>query len=75
MQKRDAAGIVGASTEQKMVAAIRQLAYVIPGDACVEYFQLSEATCNTSLHRFCQAVVNQFTSEYLRLPTVDEIAE
>jgi hypothetical protein len=74
-QKRDATGLTGASTEQKMVAAIRQLAYGIPADACVEYVRLSETTCNMSLHRFCQAVVGEFETEYLRLPTVDEIAE
>jgi Plant transposon protein len=74
-QRKDAAGVLGARTYQKMGAAVRQLSYGIPADACVEYVRLSESTCNESLHRFCRAVVKEFESEWLRLPTVSEIEE
>ncbi len=48
-QKSNAAGILGATPEQKISVALRMLAYGTPGDAHDEYFRLSETVANDSL--------------------------
>jgi hypothetical protein len=52
IQKRDAAGKLGAFTDQKLVCALRQLAYSVPADAVCEYVLVSESTATDSLHSF-----------------------
>jgi len=66
--KKDALGNVGFSSYQKCIAAIRMLAYGVPGDLIDEYVRMSESTCLASLYRFCKAVVAVFGLEYLREP-------
>lgn len=46
IQKRDALGVLGASSLQKCTAAIRMLAYGTAADACDEYCRLSETVHN-----------------------------
>jgi Plant transposon protein len=41
----------------------------------VEYIRLSETLNNTSLKKFCSAVVTSLNSDYLRLPTFEELTE
>ena len=67
--KTDALGKLGFSSYQKCTAAIRMLAYGIPGDLVDEYVRMSETTCLMSMYKFCQAVIEVFGPEYLRQPT------
>jgi hypothetical protein len=50
LQKNDALGKSGASTDQKMVCALRLLAYSISADAVCEYARVSESTAAESLY-------------------------
>jgi Plant transposon protein len=75
VQKPDVTGLNGASTDQKIVAALRQMSLGVGGDAVVEYVKLSESTCNEALHRFAAATVAAFKPDYLRLPNMDELRE
>ena len=61
------------SPHQKCTAAIRMLAYGIPGDLVEEYVRMSETTCLMSMYKFCQAVIEVFGPEYLRQPTAADI--
>ena len=66
--KMDALGKLGFPSYQKCTAAIRMLAYGIPGDLVDEYVHMSESTCLLSLYSFYRAVVAVFGLEYLRQP-------
>ena len=70
--KYDCTGKVGFSSYQKCTAAIRMLAYGVPGDLVDEYVRMSESTCLEALYRFCRAVVAVFSPEYLREPNVED---
>ncbi|KAM3240034.1 hypothetical protein ACQJBY_053612 [Aegilops geniculata] len=70
--KMDALGKLGFSSYQKCTAAIRMLAYGIPGDLVDEYVRMSETTCLMSMYKFCQAVIEVFGPEYLRQPTATD---
>jgi Plant transposon protein len=66
-------GVRGASTDQKITAALRQLSLGVGADAVVEYVRLSESTISECLKRFCAGVVSEFKREYLRNPNTDEL--
>jgi hypothetical protein len=51
----DAAGVMGASTDQKITAAMRQLAFDCPADAAAELVRVGESLANESLLRYCSA--------------------
>ncbi|XP_073354840.1 uncharacterized protein [Aegilops tauschii subsp. strangulata] len=68
--KTDALGKLGFSSYQKCTAAIRMLAYGIPGDLVDEHVRMSESTCPLSLYNFCKAMVAVYGPEYLRQPNV-----
>jgi hypothetical protein len=55
-QRSDAAGVIGASTDQKITAAMRQLAFGCPADAAAELVRVSESLASKSLLRYCRAV-------------------
>lgn len=74
VQKPDAVGRQGLSAIQKCMAALRQMAYGTPADACDEYVRTAETTALVCLKRFCAAVVNAFGDEYLRAPTSADLA-
>ncbi|XP_073363602.1 uncharacterized protein [Aegilops tauschii subsp. strangulata] len=61
-------GKLGFSSYQKCTAAIRMLAYGIPGNLVDEYVRMSEFTCLLSLYNFCKVVMAVFGPEYLRQP-------
>ena len=70
--KTDALGKLGFSY-QKCTAAIRMLAYGIPGDLVDEYVRMIEPTCLPSLYSFWKTMVAVFGPEYLRQPTAADI--
>jgi Plant transposon protein len=72
IQKRDCCGALGASTDQKMWSAMRQLAYGLPADATVEYGRLADTTNLTCLKMFYKGVVDMFETEWLRLPNMND---
>jgi hypothetical protein len=68
VQRRNAAGVLGLSCLQKVVAAFRMLAYGTPADALDEYIRIGESTALESLRKFVAAVVEIFGPEYMREP-------
>jgi Plant transposon protein len=71
-QKTDACGSLGASTDQKRWSAFRVLSLGIPADAAVEYSSLAESTNAECLKLFARAIVEIFTTEWLRVMTMDD---
>jgi hypothetical protein len=74
VQRRNAAGKLGLSSIQKMTAAIRMLAYGTTADLCDEYVSIGETTAMKCVKKFVKAVVSNFSEEYLRSPTNNDIA-
>ena len=74
MQKRNAAGTLGLSCLQKVVAAFRMIAYGIAADATDDYVRIGESTALESLRRFVITVVQVFGPEYMRLPNEHDTA-
>jgi hypothetical protein len=74
VQRRNAVGRLGLSSFQKMIAAIRMLAYGTTADLCDEYVKIGESTAMECLKKFVKAVVSNFSKEYLRSPTNNDIA-
>ncbi|CAH9104978.1 unnamed protein product [Cuscuta europaea] len=72
-QKVDAVGNIGLSPLQKMVAAIRMLAYGCPANLLDEYVQIGETTAIESLKHFCDAIIGVYEAHYLRNPSMDDI--
>ncbi|XP_021766662.1 putative nuclease HARBI1 [Chenopodium quinoa] len=72
-QRRNADGKLGLSPLQKCTAAIRMLAYGVAADAVDEYLRLGQTTSRQALQHFCQGVISQFESEYLRKPTDEDL--
>lgn len=72
-QRKDAAGKDGIAPLQKVVAAMRMLAYGESGDRQDEYCGLAEKTAIDTRKRFCKAVVKLFSSVYLRKPSEQDI--
>jgi Plant transposon protein len=66
-QTADCCGAFGATTDQKMWAALRMLAYGTSADQLVEYGRLAESTNLLCLKKFCKGVVAVFEKDWLRL--------
>ena len=75
VQKRDAAGLLGLSTHQKVTAALRMLALGVCADTMNEYCRTSESTAMECMGRFCSAVRAEFEEYYLRKPTYKDCRE
>ncbi|CAN6351784.1 unnamed protein product [Urochloa humidicola] len=73
-QRADCTGLVGLSALQKVVAAMRILAYGVPLDAVDEYVQIGTSTAREALEHFCSAVIAAFGKVYLRCPTPVDVA-
>jgi len=73
-QKRNAAGTLGLSCLQKVVAAFRMIAYGVAADATDDYVRIGESTALESLRRFVRAVVHIFGLEYMRMPNEHDTA-
>src|SRR6266540_3030511 len=65
---------MGLTALQKVVAAIRILAYGVPADAVDEYVQIGESTTREALNHFCRAVITAFGGTYLRSPNSADIS-
>ncbi|PXF41507.1 Protein ANTAGONIST OF LIKE HETEROCHROMATIN PROTEIN 1 [Gracilariopsis chorda] len=68
----DCCHVNGASTDQKLCAALRQLSSGATADTLVDYFRLSETTLLKILKHFSKAIVQHF-EEYIRRPTHAEL--
>jgi len=73
LQKRDALGNLGLRPLQKITSANRILAYGGASDANDKYLCLAESTSNESLMRFCSAIIDIYSSEYLWEPNEEDI--
>ena len=69
IQRPNACGQIGFSTEQKLTCAMRILAYDIPADMCDEFLDIDESTTLDILKRFTRAIWAVYHQEYLRRPT------
>ncbi|XP_072149543.1 uncharacterized protein [Setaria viridis] len=74
VQKRNAAGVLGLSSLQKITAAFQMLTYGVAADATNDYVRIGESTAIESLRRFVNVVVEVFGDEYLRSPNEDDTA-
>jgi hypothetical protein len=72
-QKPNAIGVLGASPIQKVVAAVRMLAYGSPADLLDKYVRLGESTIIECFIHFVEAVFNVFGEEYLRALNAQDI--
>ena len=72
-QKLDCAGLSGASSYQKVTAALRMLAYAPSADQLDEYVRLAESTILKTTERFCLAVILEFGPSYLRPPNEEDL--
>ena len=70
----DASGKLGLSALQKVVAAMRILAYGVLADTVDEYVQIGESTAREALNHFCRVVIAAFRNEYLCSPTPGDVA-
>ncbi|KAL6888277.1 hypothetical protein ACP4OV_009303 [Aristida adscensionis] len=73
-QTRNAAGVLGLSCLQKVVAAFRMLAYGVPADGLDEYIRIGESTALEALRKFVISVVEVFGPEYMRRPNEEDTA-
>ncbi|KAL6503173.1 hypothetical protein OROHE_023802 [Orobanche hederae] len=71
--KIDDVGKCGLSPLQKMVAALRMLAYDCAAGLLDEYVQIGESTAIESLKRFCEAIINTFEEQYLMKPNGKDV--
>ena len=73
--KLDATGRYGISPLQKIVEAMRYIAYGTLSDSINESLDAPESTCMKAMKEFCECVVSQFGSRYLRAPTDEGFSE
>nr|XP_011462191.1 PREDICTED: uncharacterized protein LOC101309236 [Fragaria vesca subsp. vesca] len=73
VQRRDATGRVGLSTEQKLTCAMRQLAYGVTADFFDDYMDIAESTAIEILEHFTRAIWNVYHEHYLRRPTPTDL--
>ncbi|XP_024006867.1 uncharacterized protein LOC112083387 [Eutrema salsugineum] len=73
-QRRDTTGRLGLSPLKRGRAVFRMLAYGLPADATDEYVKIGESTAIESMKRFCRAIVDIFSEQYLRSPTANDVA-
>tara|TARA_R110002050_G_scaffold109444_1_gene220442 strand:+ start:756 stop:1361 length:606 start_codon:yes stop_codon:yes gene_type:complete len=71
--QKDCSGRPGATPLQKIVAAIRMIAYGEGGDRQDEYVKIGERTAHASRKEFCKSIVKHFETKYLRKPTAQDV--
>ena len=75
VQKRNSANKLDLSSLQKIIDALRMLAYGVSGDLIDEYVRIEESTALESLKKFVTEVINVFSEEYLRKLNNEDIAK
>jgi hypothetical protein len=68
--KYDCTGKIGFTSYQKCSAAVRQLAYGVPGDLINDYMRMSDSTCHEAMYRFCEDIIAVFGEYYMREPNI-----
>ena len=74
VQKRNVAGVLGLSFLQKMTVVLRMLTYEVAVDFIDKYVRIGESTAIKSLKKFVEAIVNIYSTEYLRSPNSNDFA-
>jgi hypothetical protein len=74
IQKKDNAQRLGFSSFQKIIVALRMLAYGVIADFMDEYVRIGASTIMESMEKFVKAVVSIFFYECLRSPNNEDIA-
>ncbi|XP_021803312.1 uncharacterized protein LOC110747448 [Prunus avium] len=69
IQKYNAVGVLGLLPEQKLTVVLRMLAYGASVDHVDEIVRMGKSTILECLVRFCDAIENLYTRDYLRKPT------
>jgi hypothetical protein len=72
--KYDCIGKIVFSSYQKCSAAVRQLAYGVPGDLIDDYIRMNKSTCHEAMYRFWEDVTAVLGEYYLRVPNMDGTA-
>ncbi|XP_012859009.1 PREDICTED: putative nuclease HARBI1 [Erythranthe guttata] len=75
VQKKDAVGIPGLSSLQKVIAAYRILAYGVPADFLDDHIRIGKSTSIESLRHFLKAIVAIYAEKYLRAPNEDDLSQ
>jgi hypothetical protein len=70
IQKRDVTRLLGLSSIQKCIVAIRMLSYDVVANYIDEYCRLNESTTFECLKRFVKVIRTCFESNYLKQPTL-----
>ena len=65
-QKMDRAGRPGFSPHQKVIIALRMLAYTSLANAIDDTYGMSESTCLDNLAEFCHTIVYIYKEKYFR---------
>ncbi|XP_013639708.1 PREDICTED: uncharacterized protein LOC106344970 [Brassica oleracea var. oleracea] len=73
-QRRDTTNRLGLSSLQKITLVFWMLAYRVPVDAADKYIKIGESTTIESMKRFCRAIVEIFSGQYLWSPTPNDVA-
>ena len=73
-QRRNAAGELGHSTYQKVIAALRMVAYGIPADLVDDHLAMGESQVIMCVKQFVVGIVQVFGKEYLRAPNAADTA-
>ncbi|XP_070679223.1 protein ALP1-like [Malus domestica] len=69
VQKNDAFGAMSLMHEQKIIVALRMLAYGASTNQVDKIVRMGKSTILESLMRFCKVIESIYTIEYLRIPT------
>ena len=75
VQKKNAVGLLGLSSRQKVTAALWMLALGVFADAMDDYCWTSESTTMKCMERSCTIVRADFGEYYLRKPTYEDYRE
>ncbi|XP_070667891.1 uncharacterized protein [Malus domestica] len=71
--KRDRAGRPSFSPHQKVIVALRMMAYGSPADSIDETHDMFKSTYLDTLQEFCDTIVQLYKDEYLRKPNQEDL--
>jgi hypothetical protein len=73
IQRRNIASVLGFSTRQKCIVALRMLAYGGPADFHDEGLRMGESTILKTDKEFASTIIEVFGDEFLRPPSESEL--